>query len=102
MESMVSIRPLTFRVENIPPGTTADELIKYFYTEDQPRIRVRSIVPAVDSYELDIRECTATVTFQALDRSVLSPRLLDEDISIDCDFHGFTPLNHPQEPIAAE
>ena len=101
MESMVPPRPFTFRVENIPPGTTDDELIKYFCTEDQPRIRVRSMVPAVDSYE-DVRDLTATVTFQALNRSVLSPRLLDEDISIDCDFHGFTPLYHPQEPIAAE
>lgn len=102
MESMVPIRRLTFRVENIPPGTTAEELKKYFYTEDQPRIQVKSIVPAVDSYELDIREYTATITFQALNQSVLSPRLLDEDISIDRDFHGFTPLYHPQEAIAAE
>ena len=76
--------------------------MKYFYTEDQPRIRVRSIAPAVDNYELDIREYTATVSFQTVNQSVLSPRLLDEDISVDCDFHGFTPLNHPQEPIAAE
>ena len=102
MESMVPTRPFTFRVENIPPGTTAEELINYFYAEDQPRIRVRSLVPAVDSYELDIREYTATVSFQAANQSVLSPRLLDEDISIDGDFHGFTPLSHPQEPIAAE
>lgn len=102
MTSMVPIRPLTFRVENIPPGTTAEELTKYFYTEDQPCIRVRSIVPAVDSYELDVREYTATISFQASNRGVLSPRLLDEDLSIDCDFHGFTPLYHPQEPIAAE
>ena len=101
---MLPNRPFTFRVENIPPGTTAEKLIKYFYTEDQPRIRVRSLVPAVDSYELDNREyiATATVSFQAANQSVQSPRLLDEDISIDCDFHGFTPLNHPQEPIAAE
>ena len=102
MESRVPTRPFTFRVENIPPGTTNDELIKYFHTEDQPRIRVRSLVPAVDSNGLDLRELTATVTFQALDRSVFSPRLLDDDISIDSDFHGFTPLYHPQEPIAAE
>ena len=102
MESRVPTRPFTFRVENIPSGTTNDELIKYFYTEDQPRIRVRSLVPAVDSYGLDVRELTATVTFQALDQSVFSPRLLDEDISIDSDFYGFTPLYHPQEPIAAE
>ena len=102
MQSMLPTRPFTFRVENIPPGTTAEELIHYFYTEDQPRIQVRSLVPAVDSYELEIREYTATVSFQAATQSVLSPRLLDEDISIDSDFHGFTPLNHPQEPVAAE
>ena len=100
---MLRNRPFTFRVENITPGTTAEELIKRFYTEDQPRIRVRSLVPAVYSYELDIREYTATVSFQAANQSVLSPRVLDdEDVSIDCDFHGFTPLNRPQEPIAAE
>lgn len=102
MESVSSNRPLTFRVENIPPGTTAEQLRKYFYTEDQPGIRIRSIMPAIDNYELNVRELTATLTFQALNRSVLSPRLLDDDISIDSDFHGFTPLSHPSEPIAAE
>ena len=102
MESVSPNRPLTFRVENIPPGTTAEQLQKYFYTEDQPRIRIKSIVPAVDNYELDVREFTATITFQALNQGALSPRLLDDDISIDCDFHGFTPLNNPSEPIAAE
>ena len=59
-------------------------------------------MPAVDSYELDVREYTATVSFLAATQTVQSPRLLDEDISIDSDFYGFTPLNHPQEPIAAE
>ena len=102
MESMKPSRPFTFRVENIPPDITAEQLINYFYTEDQPGIRIRSIAPAADNYELDVRELTATVTFQASNRSVLSPRLLDDDISIDCDFYGLTPLNHPSEPIAAE
>lgn len=102
MESVGLHRPLIFRVENIPPGTTAAVLMKNFYTEDQPRIKIRSIVPAVDSYELDVREYTATITFQASNPSILSPRLLDDDISLDGDFHGFTPLNHPSEPIAAE
>lgn len=102
MEPILPSRPLTFRVENIQPGTTAEELKKLFYTEDQPHLRVKSLVPAVDNYELDIRDYTATVTFQAQNRTTLSPRLLDEDVSIDSDFHGFTPLNHPQEPIAAD
>ena len=95
-------RPFTFRVENIPPDTTAEQLKNYFNTEDRTGLRIRSIVPAADNYELDVRELTATATFQALNRSVLSPRLLDDEISIDCDFYGFTPLNHPSEHIAAE
>lgn len=102
MESTISNRPKTFRVENIPPGTTAEGLKKLFFTEDQPYIEVRSIAPAVDSYELDIREYTATVIFRPPDRTIAIPRTLDDDISVDADFHGFTPLNHPQEPIAAE
>lgn len=60
-------------------------------------------MPAVDNYEQDVQEYTATVQFQSLDPTVLSPRVLDDDeISVDNDFHGFTPLNHPEEPIAAE
>ena len=102
MESTIPTKPLSFRVENIPFGTTADQLKKFFYTEDQPRIQVRSIVPAVDNYELDVQEYTATVTFQSPNQMVPFPRLLDDNISIDNDFYGFTPLNYPQEPIAAE
>ena len=96
-------RSWTFRVENIPPGTTAEDLKKRFYTEDQPYIQVRSLVPAVDNDEKDIQEYTATVLFQNPDPTVLCPRLLDDDdITIDSDFHGFTPLTNPTEPIAAE
>ena len=102
-ESMTKIgRPMTFRVENIPPGTSANELKKFFYAEDQPHIEIRSIVPAVDNYELDVQEYTATITFQSQNQMTTAPRVLDDDISIDSDFHGFTPLYHPQEAIAAE
>ena len=95
-------RPLTFRVENIPPGTTGKQLKKYFYTEDQPGVQVKSIAPAVDSCESDVREYTATVLFQSPNGMVRYPRVLEDNISIDSDFYGFTPLFHPQEPIAAE
>lgn len=96
-------RPLTLRVENIPPGTSAEDLIKRFYTEDQPYIQVRSLVPAVDSYEKDIQEYTATILFQPPNPALSTPRVLDdEDITVDSDFHGFTPLYQPSEPIAAE
>ena len=100
--STMMSRPMTFRVENIPPGTSADQLKQCFYTEDQPQIDIRSIAPAVDNYELDIQEYTATITFQPTNSMVASPRVSDDTISIDSDFHGFTPLYHPQEAIAAE
>ena len=96
-------RPWTFRVENIPPDTTAEDLKKRFHTEDQPYIQVQSLVPAVDNDEKDIQEYTATILFQNPDPAILSPRLLDDDdITIDSDFHGFTPLTSSTEPIAAE
>ena len=96
-------RPWTFRVENIPPETTKEDLKKRFHHEDQPYLQVRSFVPAVDNDEKDIQEYTATVLFQNPDSTILSPRLLDDDdITIDSDFHGFTPLTNPTEPIAAE
>ena len=93
----------TFRVENIPPSTTAEELKKRFHAADQPNIDVRSFVPAADSHESDIHEYTATISFRATDRAASPPRLLDDDdIIIDSDFYGFTPLNCPSGPIAAE
>ena len=102
MDPTIHNQPRTFRVENIPPGTTAEGLKKLFYTEDQPRIEVRSIAPAVDSYDSDIQEYTATVSFLPLSKMVPSPRITDDTISVDSDFHGFTPLNHPQEPVSVE
>ena len=102
METGLPVKPLTFRVENILPGTTLEELKKLFYVEDQPRIEVRSIAPAVDNDVSDTRELTATVTFQALDPSIPFPRTHDDNISIDRDFYGFTPLWHPSGHVAAE
>lgn len=100
--STLTSRPLTFRVENIPPGTSADDSKQCFYPEDKPRIEVRSMVPAVDNYELDVQEYTATITFQSTDGTVTSPRVANDTIDIDGDFHSFTPLHHPQGAIAAE
>lgn len=54
MESMLPSRSLTFRVENISSGATAEEIAKHYYVEDQPRIRVGSIVLTVDINVLDI------------------------------------------------
>ena len=101
METADAIQPLTFRVENIPRGTTAEDLKKYFNKDDQPHLQVRSLVPAIDSHSFD-DGYTATVTFRSPNEAVHLPRTLDDSISIDDEFYGFTPLNHPQEPIVAE
>ena len=101
MEAARTMRPWTFRVENIPPKTTAETLKGYFHTEDQPYIQVRSIVPAVDCEDLD-GELTATISFQTRVETITAPRVLDDMISVDSDFHGFTPLSQPTGPIAAE
>lgn len=101
MDAARTMRPWTFRVENIPPETTPERLKAYFHTEDQPHIQVRSIVPAVDCEDLD-GELTATISFQTWGETVTAPRVLDDTISVDSDFHGFTPLSHPKGPIAAE
>ena len=101
MEGAREMRPWTFRVENIPPRTTADELKRYFHKEDRPYIQVRSITPAVDCEDID-GELTATISFQSRDGAATPPIVPDETISVDSDFHGFTPLSHPKGPIAAE
>lgn len=96
-----TLRPRTFRVEHIRQGTTAEQLKEYFNPEDRPRIKVRSIVPAVRNHDSG-GERTATITFQASDHLVPCPRLLDDDLSVDSDFYGFTPLYHPEKSVLAE
>ena len=101
MEATDRPRLMSFRVENIPHGTTAKDLERCFYTEDQPYVQIKSIVPAVNSVDED-EECTATITFQAPSGTIQSPRTLNNEISIDSDFYGFTPLNNPPEIVVAE
>ena len=94
-------RAWTFRVEHIPQGTTAEQLKDSFDPEDRPNIKIRSIVPAVRNRG-QAGDRTATITFQAHDSLVQCPRLLDDNLSIDSNFYGFTPLNYPEESIGAE
>ena len=88
-------------MEHIPLGTMAGQLKEFFDPEDRPRIEVKSIVPAVRSHD-SAGELTSTITFQPSNNLKICPRLLDDDLSIDSDFYGFTPLNHPEGSIVAE
>lgn len=97
-----STQPKTFRVQNIPPDSDSERLKQRFNLEDQPYLQVRSIVPAVDYNGMDKTEYTATITFQSSNPTIPFPRVLDDYIEIDSNFVGFTPLNHPEDPIVAE
>lgn len=51
---------------------------------------------------MDQLERTATITFQASSSVFRLPCLLDDTLSLDFSFYGFTPLYHPEESIEAE
>lgn len=93
-------KPLTYRLENIPNGTTVESLAGSFHVEDRPFVRIRSLVPAVDDHDLS---GDLTATFEHLPGGASrEPRLLDSKITMGKDFHGLTPLYQPKGPIAAE
>jgi hypothetical protein len=101
-----SSKALTYRVESIPSGTSKDELKDYFHADDRKYIKVKSLVPSVDNRESeDYGDYTATIFFRPPDSSQAPPRLIDDSISLDKDFLGFTPLHVPPRekgPVAAE
>ena len=91
----------TFRIGNIPAGTTAKQLEDVFHVEDRKFLQIKSLVPAVDNHDLN-GEQTATVLYRPQIESNQRPRLLDDDITMDDHFHGLTPLYQPTGPISAE
>lgn len=104
-ETIKSAKPLTYRVENIPSGISEQGLVAYFDPQDQPYLRVRSLCPSVDTAEGADDDLTATVSFQPPEASNAAPRIVNDTITIDKEFYGFTPLYVPSKekgPIAAE
>jgi pimeloyl-ACP methyl ester carboxylesterase len=87
-------QPWTYRVEHIPAGTSPLQLIEKFLPDDRSYIKVRSLVPAIEEGKL-----IATISYPS-SRPPLET--VDEDLEVDRDFIGFTPLNTPQEPILAD
>ena len=89
-------KPLTYRVENIPSGTSNEDLKGCFHPDDRNYIKVKSLVPSVDTAESeDDSDYTATIFFRPPDASHAGPRLIDEALSLDKEFLGFTPLYVP-------
>lgn len=101
MEASKVLRPWAYRIENIPAGTTSEELISFFEEEDRPGLKVKSISSAVDNPSRN-GELTAVIQCRPSEGSHQVPRLLNDVVSMDKDFYGLTPLNEPDEPIIAE
>jgi hypothetical protein len=90
-----NLKPLTYRVETIPPGMSPEELKKCFYSEDQDYLKVKSLCPSVETEEDEEGDLTATVYFHPPQRQN-GPRIATSDmITVDKEFHGFTPLYVP-------
>jgi ankyrin repeat protein/pimeloyl-ACP methyl ester carboxylesterase len=86
-------RPWMYRIEHIPAGTSPSQLLEKFTPNDRPKIKVQSLVPAIEEGKL-----VAIISYPS---SLPPPETTDEDLEIDCMFIGLTPLNTPEEPILA-
>ena len=98
-------KPYTYRVQNIPFGTTAESLRQSFYVEDQDDIKVMSLVQGAETPETSTEsgDYTATIYFNPRTSYRGPPRLSSNVIDVDKDFWGFTPLYVPSKsPISAE
>jgi nucleoside phosphorylase len=89
----------TYRLEKLPTTVTRDTVQNLFEVDGTIHLRIRSLVPVVDSVS---ETRTQTATMEYLSPSGDAPECLDRKIVITRDFHGFTPLNNPLEPISAE
>jgi hypothetical protein len=97
---MASQRYLTYRVQNIPQRMTENDLRACFHSDDRKYIEIKSLVPDVLNYDGTGTQ-TATVLFSPSEPR--EPRIDNgDDIDIDKDFVGFTPLNKATSDVAAE
>ena len=93
-------RCLTWRIQNIPSSYTESHLKRCFHSDDKKFIEIKSLVPDVINYDGD-GTLTATVLYSHPER--WEPRLEDvEELDVDHDFIGFTPLNAVSGDVCAE
>jgi hypothetical protein len=91
------VKKLIWRLNDVPGGISKDKILQYFESVDQARVRIKTLCPCVNYPE---EKLTATIEYEApSDRSEKPPRMKDdlpENLTIDRDFMGFTPLYHPE------
>ncbi|KAI9678535.1 MAG: hypothetical protein M1822_007478 [Bathelium mastoideum] len=91
--------PWTYRVQHVPPGTTAEQFENVFDKGDYSICKIRTLVPSADETDGTL---VATILYACKDGKKRPPHLKDETLRVDAEFHGLTALNRPEEPIEAD
>jgi hypothetical protein len=85
-----------YRIENLKfEHRTAEQVKNLFHSDDKPHITVRLLAPSDAGYDTDY---TAIVDYHVEGE----PRLDYRGYALDKTFEGFTTLNAPKQPVAAE
>ena len=90
------------RVENIPVGTTAEQVKGQFIESYRPRLQIQTLVPSARPEANSDWRLTATASFSRRDNLQELPVTLNKAYLVDDRFVGFTPLNDPKEDVCAE
>ncbi|CAD6592661.1 MAG: hypothetical protein ASARMPREDX12_006341 [Alectoria sarmentosa] len=88
-------KPLVYRLEEITTVESKEDLLLLFPPEFRDRMTVTSLSPSIN---LDRRTSTATISFLPLSEEPF-PTPSEQDICVDQDFYGFTPLYTPEGNI---
>jgi len=89
------------RIENIPQYSEPPvDPLEFFEPQDRDKLVVKSVAPAVHVEYGDEVEYVATLASRSADLDFESLSLNSDEVTLDYDFHGFTPLNSPRDPVA--
>lgn len=81
---------LTYRIDNIPKGTSTDGVKLLFNADDRDAIEFKSLAPDTENYDGD-GYLMATILYHG--DAASPPRAMKHDIDVSSDFAGFTVLN---------
>ncbi|KAG8361811.1 hypothetical protein FVEN_g134 [Fusarium venenatum] len=90
-------KPICYRIENLKIEHRTPEQVKnLFHSDDKPHITVRLLAPSDTGF--NDTDYTAIVDFHVQGE----PRLDYHGYVLDKTFEGFTTLNEPKQPVAAD
>jgi pimeloyl-ACP methyl ester carboxylesterase len=91
-------KPMLYRIEYVPQDVSEASLVGSFKPDERPRLSVTSLC---ESVEPGTDKLTATVVYRRRGHEDV-PHLLNDRMTIDRDFFGFTPLYTPKGRIEAD